>query len=439
MSFGYSASDVFSFTQLVVRVVQNSSKACGAHHELTREVTNLGRVLGRLECEASKPESLLSRADSESREELAGLARDCRKILEDLLQTLEKYKALSEKRRSVKKLWQKFTFGNGKMQHLGEIRQTLSAYKSDITLNLNLLSMESQGRFERRLDIQIRGVRRSVNWRMASLQSKGIKEGTISTSYADNDRAFWSDLLGELTEEGYPISTLKKHERAIKEYILEINSSGAFDDIQDDRQDLNVGKEIKSEQGPSTSVQAVFFWGRKTKKPKETAPINEEKESKVKGKDISVFEKELDYVKADSGNNMMDDEGALVESEFVRVRRAPEKGRRRVRLTQDVLVALETCRKQIPSTADTNGDSNDSEVYTKHDNVLKSEEDLVEFPLSHIRQALAEGKHYVKLSQDESAVMEERRKGLQLDVEASGEPSNRQVNIEKQDSRQCCR
>jgi len=231
----------------------------------------------------------------------------------------------------------------------------------------------------------------------------------------------------------YPRS---EHERAIKEYILEIDSSGAFDDndIQDDRQDLSVGKEIKSEQGPLTSVQALFSGGEKPKKLKTKAPINDENESKGKGKDIPVFEKELDYVKAESGNNMMNGKGAHVEPKFVQIRRAPEKGRGRVRPTQDVLVALETCRKQILSTAETNRDSNDPEVYTKYDNVLKSEKDLVEFPLSHIRQALAEEKLYVKLSQDESTVMEERRKDLRLNIEASGEPNNRQVNIEKQDS-----
>ena len=73
MSFGYSVGDFVLLTQLARQVVQNSRKACGAHDELTSEVTRLHIVLRRLEAEVSKPGSILTRSDDRlnRREELA--------------------------------------------------------------------------------------------------------------------------------------------------------------------------------------------------------------------------------------------------------------------------------------------------------------------------------------------------------------------------------
>jgi hypothetical protein len=148
MSFGYSIGDFIALTQLACRVVQNSRSACGAHHELTREVNSLRIVLGRLEDEVSKPESLLNRDDDNGQAELAILSSDCNRLLRVLSHTMEKYNALSDEHRRGKKFWQKIQFGNGEMLDLGEIRLQISAYKFDITIFLHLLSSGSQGRVD---------------------------------------------------------------------------------------------------------------------------------------------------------------------------------------------------------------------------------------------------------------------------------------------------
>ena len=90
-------------TQLAYSTVQNARKACGAHSALAREVNSLHVVLTRLESEVSSPGSILSSSaagrGSDGREEkvkeLAGLVRDCERVLSVLQKILEKVRYCS--------------------------------------------------------------------------------------------------------------------------------------------------------------------------------------------------------------------------------------------------------------------------------------------------------------------------------------------------------
>jgi hypothetical protein len=100
MSFGYSIGDFVLVSQLAYSVVQNARKACGAHSALAREINSLHVVLVRLESEAGDEQSILhGRTDIDGssedgsdvkREELAGLVRDCERVLRVLREILEK-------------------------------------------------------------------------------------------------------------------------------------------------------------------------------------------------------------------------------------------------------------------------------------------------------------------------------------------------------------
>jgi len=235
MSFGYGISDFLAFSKLAWDVVQNSSKACGAHAELTREAKSLHVVLQRLELEVAKPESLLNRKDDNQREELVTLCSDCNAVLRVLNRILEKYNALSEEERSVKKLWQKIRFGNGEMQDLNEIRLKISTSTQALNLFFNMLSIGSQGRVEQYMDTQgpeLKDIKSSVNWIAAMLQAKTPGEGSVLTSYADDEKAFWKEFRRELVKEGFPSSVISKHKSLIMKYVMELGSRGAMDDLQ---------------------------------------------------------------------------------------------------------------------------------------------------------------------------------------------------------------
>lgn len=214
--------------------MENARKACGVHDELYREVNSLHTVLLRLQHEAEKPESLLNQQDDNRQEELDVLVRGCRKVLNTLVQILEKYNALPEKKRDVTKLWQRVKFGNNEMVDLSAIRGELATHTNAITLFLNLLSFGSQSKVEKHMSshgADLRKLQHSVNWLIAERQATGRK-GSVLTDYTNDDKTFWRELRRELIRDGHSSSVLKQHKSLIKEYIAELGDRGALDEAE---------------------------------------------------------------------------------------------------------------------------------------------------------------------------------------------------------------
>ncbi|TVY88319.1 hypothetical protein LAWI1_G007066 [Lachnellula willkommii] len=233
MSFGYSVGDFMLLTQLAYRVVQNARKACGAHHDLAREIGGLHIVLGRVEVEVSKPDSILNNNEDNRRRELEKLARHCERVLNVLEQILNKYNALSDERRSVTKLWQKVKFGNGEMLDLGKIRAELATHTQALNLFLNLLSIGSQGKVEKYMDShgeELRDIKHSLHWVTSSMQAKSHEEKSTLTTYGDDDKAIWKAFRRELIEEGFSARLLDRHKSTIKNYVMELGARGALDE-----------------------------------------------------------------------------------------------------------------------------------------------------------------------------------------------------------------
>ena len=235
MSFGYSVGDAVLLVQLAWSTFQGAKKACGEHDELTREVGSLHRVLQRLQRELANPDSLLNRADDDRRQELSELGGGCEQILNIMNMIVSKYNALAEVKRSPKKIWKRIQFGNGEMHDLADLRSKLSTHTSAITLSINLCSLGSQGRVEKQLNNvggDLEGIRERVDWLAANMATKS-GEGTVWTSYEDDDKAFWRELRRGLIKEGYPSSVLRKHRHLIKKYVVELGSRGVFDQEED--------------------------------------------------------------------------------------------------------------------------------------------------------------------------------------------------------------
>ena len=233
MSFGFSPSDAVSFGQLAWKTVQNSRKACGEHDELTREVSSLDVVIRRLEKEVSKPESPINRPGDRCKEELQAIVGGCEKVLKLLNRVLEKYNTLSEKERSVKKLWQKVRFGNGELADIRDLREKVTYYTSALSLFVNMVSMGSMGRVEQKMETageDIREIRIAVNGITAHLLSATNREGSVLTTYADDDKAVWKEFRKELIGEGFSSTVIRKHKRLIKTYIKELGDRGMLDD-----------------------------------------------------------------------------------------------------------------------------------------------------------------------------------------------------------------
>ena len=239
MGFGSPVDgDCVVLASLAWKTLQGSREAVGENDSLTRELLGLYKILSRLQNELANPTSLVNRANDERRRELEEHAADCEGILKVMNTVLDKYNALGKEQRRRRRLWQKVKFGNGEMKDLREIKSTLSAHTSAITMGFNLCSLDSPGKIETTLEAEeqsrrhgrsLRGIRQSLHWVIANM-SADVGEGSVRSSYANDDKTFWRTLRKELVKEGYNNYTLQKHRRLIKAYVEELVNRGVLDD-----------------------------------------------------------------------------------------------------------------------------------------------------------------------------------------------------------------
>ena len=247
MSFGYSVGDAVLLTQIAWKTLQNTRKACGEHDELTREVLSLHIVLQRLEQEYSKAESPLNRSSDTYKEELQVIGRGCERVLGVLNTILKKYNRLSEEERSWRKLWQKIRFGNGQVADLQDLRSKIVTHTSAMSLFLNMVSLGSVGRIEQQMtdaggDLQ--EIKLAIHGIAAHLISKGSNEGSVLTSYTNDDKSVWKEFRRELRREGFASANLKRNKALIVAYIKELGDRGLFDD--NDSGDLQSVEELEA-------------------------------------------------------------------------------------------------------------------------------------------------------------------------------------------------
>ncbi|KAF4634276.1 hypothetical protein G7Y89_g3837 [Cudoniella acicularis] len=263
---------------------RSAQHACGEHHELTRDLSSLHKVLQRLSNELSDPDSLLNRADNNRQQELLEHVCGCEEVLNVMNRIVEKYNRLveaAEGRGGVKKLWQKVQFGNGEVRNSGEIRLKLSAYTAAILMSLNLCSLGSLGRVKKRLNSvggDLDGLRDTVDWIAANITAKS-PEGTVWTSYDNGDKGFWRELRRGLVSEGYWSSVIRKHKHLIKDYVEGLGNRGVFDQEEDMQGGMR---------GKSVRLEDIGEVGTKLKGSEEVRSEAEE-ESKVKGSKTEDF------------------------------------------------------------------------------------------------------------------------------------------------------
>ena len=241
MSFGWSGSDVVLLAQLAWSIVQNSRKACGEYDELTRETLRLHAVLQRLKQEMNKSDSPINRPDDTSREQLVHIARDCGHVLEQLDRMVAAYSALTEEKRSARKIWQKVRFSNGQMADLGDLRSKVVLYTSEMLFYVNLVSMGTVGRIEQQMTRDrgvLRDIKVAVEKKTAHSVLSGVNaEGSILTRYTDDDTGFWRALRRELVKEGLPSAAIHKHRHLIKAYVEELGTRGVLDEGSSEEND----------------------------------------------------------------------------------------------------------------------------------------------------------------------------------------------------------
>ncbi|CZR55988.1 uncharacterized protein PAC_05876 [Phialocephala subalpina] len=191
------------------------------------------KVLQRLHHGLADPKSILHRSDNERANELQEVVAGCEGILRVVDSTVKKYDALGDNKRAGKKLWKKIKFGNGEVGDLAALRLKLSTHTSAISMMITLCQSGSQGRMEEKLTNvggDLEGIRSKVDWIAAKMAAQN-KDGTVWTTYTNDDRILWRQLRTELNREGYDSSVLRKYKHLIKSYVRELGKRGAFDQV----------------------------------------------------------------------------------------------------------------------------------------------------------------------------------------------------------------
>ena len=236
MSFGWSLSDIALLVRLAYKTAEGARTACGEYDELTREVVGLHYVLNRLEREARKPDSFLNRPGETYKQELEPLSSRCKHILTQLDIILVKYNALTERERSVRKLWKQVRFGTGAVADVADLRSKIASCTASLSLFLNLVSLGTIGEVERKMNQaggDLTDIKIAVNGITARLSVTAGREGSVLTAYTNDDQCAWRELRRGLVKDGFRGSLVRKHMKTIMAYVKELGSRGALDGIEE--------------------------------------------------------------------------------------------------------------------------------------------------------------------------------------------------------------
>lgn len=237
MSFGFSIGDIVLLTQIASKAIESTREACGERDALTREVRSLHVVLQRLAAEIEKPESLLRRCDDSRADELNTIVKGCKRTLRHLESRLKKSGALEKNgKKTGKKTWQQFRFGNKEMPALDKLRQRLATHTQHIQLFMNLLVYESQGNIEQLIEMQGAGlinIRKVLN-QLVAAEMAGQREGSELTTRTDDDKSIWKDLRRALINDGISSKKIDQHKDDITSYIKGLGESGILDEEPED-------------------------------------------------------------------------------------------------------------------------------------------------------------------------------------------------------------
>ncbi|KAH6681685.1 hypothetical protein B0J14DRAFT_468693, partial [Halenospora varia] len=224
ITVGCSVNDAERLVILSRSTLDKTRRACGEYDELTCEVASMLKVLRRLRKELKDSRSGVHRASFARKMEFEKLSYRCERILTVVDSIVTKYNERSAHRRSGK-LMARITLGDGTTKDLTDITQQVSTLATAMLINLNVCCSESRGNIEQRLEdvSDLRGIGLKVEWATANLAAKA-SDGTVWTSYEDDDEKVWRSLRRSLIDDGYGSSVIQKHQQLIREYVAELGN-----------------------------------------------------------------------------------------------------------------------------------------------------------------------------------------------------------------------
>jgi hypothetical protein len=112
---------------------------------------------------------------------------------------------------SARGLWDRVKFGSNEMDTLGEIRVKMISHKTSLTLFLDTIQLHQSGKMSEKLDCH-KGQLDVILDKVDNIAARmGHREGSIMTSYDNDDTEVWRQFRRELIAEGFSSDVLRQH------------------------------------------------------------------------------------------------------------------------------------------------------------------------------------------------------------------------------------
>ena len=222
MSFGFSPSDIVALINITSKAYSGWKKACGEYSDITGSLNGLLIVLERIECEAKKSDSVLTRTVND-RDDLKDILSSCEPTVHELHTIVTKYKSLGSSR---ERNWERLRFG---VKNLGGLRGKITEHVSTITAYLETVGLGALGRIERDLNAIPERIQRTVDSLAAEIRA-GRREGSVMTTYEDDEKEIWKQFRRELIGDGMRSSFVHKYKPQIRRYLRGLAETGKLEE-----------------------------------------------------------------------------------------------------------------------------------------------------------------------------------------------------------------
>ena len=133
----------------------------------------------------------------------------------------------------------------------------------------------------------LKEIKEAVNGITAHFIAKDRSEGSVLTTYPDDDKAIWKELRREMIRDGFSSSVIGKHKHLIKAYVGELGARGMLDDadpqamneptaqdpsVTEDSSQLVALKDAFTEDSQSSEIRAADGKGNHIQTTAETRP-----------------------------------------------------------------------------------------------------------------------------------------------------------------------
>ncbi|KAK4495869.1 hypothetical protein PRZ48_013137 [Zasmidium cellare] len=208
MSFGFSPSDFVTLITIVTKSYKGWRNACGEYTDITTSLKQLLSLVQQVQEEVKSENSVLVRTPGD-RAALENILRASRRTAQDLGEIIKDYDALGHGKSREKnwadleRNWKRFRFGGKDLQGL---RSKIQGHVSMISAHLTAAGVSTLSRVELDIKALPDQMQRSIDGLAAEIRA-GRREGSVLTTYDDDEKDVWRQFRRELIGEEASVNT----------------------------------------------------------------------------------------------------------------------------------------------------------------------------------------------------------------------------------------